>query len=84
MANDSIENVVATEQEILDRLANVQDEQERENDDKAKENEEAEFDKLHSMIPHLTSKSVTQLDIVLEAITYINLLQNKLIDDLQV
>ena len=83
MASDNMENV-ATEQEILDSLATVNDEHEDKNDDESKENETEEFDKLHSMIPHLTSKSVTQLDIVLEAITYINLLQNKLIDDLQV
>jgi hypothetical protein len=35
------------------------------------------------MLPYLTSKSTSQLEIVLEAITYINMLQNKLIENLQ-
>ena len=45
--------------------------------------EEVEFDKLQSMLPYLTSKSTTQLDIVLEAITYINMLQDKLLQNIQ-
>ena len=70
-----------TEKEILDRLTNL--ESEEDGKPKDQESEEAEFDKLHSMIPYLTSKSATQLDIVLEAITYINILQNKLLQNLQ-
>jgi hypothetical protein len=80
MTIHNIENGNTTEQEIIDRLAFI----ENENNEKPNENEEAEFDKLHSMLPCLTSKSTTQLDIVLEAITYINMLQNKLIENLQV
>ena len=84
MTIDSMENVAATEQEIIERLASVEDDQDHKHGDKPKENEEAEFDKLHSMLPYLTSsKSVTQLDIVLEAITYINMLQNKLVENIQ-
>ena len=74
-----MENGITTEQEIIDRLAFI----ENENNEKPNENEEAEFDKIHSMIPYLTSKSTTQLDIVLEAITYINMLQNKLLQNIQ-
>jgi hypothetical protein len=73
--------VNVNEEEVLLRLASVEDELVE--DDKANENEEAEFDKLHSMLPYLTSKSTSQLEIVLEAITYINMLQNKLIENLQ-
>ena len=79
MTIDNMENGNTTEQEINDRLAFI----ENENYDKPNENEEAEFDKLHSMLPYLTSKSTTQLDIVLEAITYINMLQNKVIGNLK-
>ena len=78
MAIDNMVNDDLNQQEILIRL---------ENDDEYvedTENEEAELYKLHSMIPYLTSKSPTQLDIVLEAITHINMLQNKLIENLQV
>ena len=74
-----MENGNNTEQEIIDRLAFI----ENANNEEPNENEDAEFDKLHSMIPYLTSNSITQLDIVLEAITYINMLQNKLIENLQ-
>ena len=45
--------------------------------------EEVEFDKLQSMLPYLTSKSTNQLDIVLEAITYFNMLQDKLLQNIQ-
>ena len=79
MTIDNMENADTTEQKIIDRLTYI----ENENNEKPNENEEAEFDKLHSMLPYLTSKSTTQLDIVLEAITYINMLQNKLIDNLK-
>ena len=81
MAIDSMTDIGLNEKEILLRLASV--EGELVDNDKADENEEAEFDKLHSMLPFLNSKSTTQLDIVLEAITYINMLQNKLIENLQ-
>ena len=81
MTIDSMENVAVNEQEIMARLSNNEDE--HENRDKPKEHEESEFEKLHSMLPFLTSKSVTQLDIVLEAITYINMLQNKLVENIQ-
>ena len=79
MTIDNMENVDTTEQEIIDRLSFI----ENENNEEPNENEEAEFEKLHSMIPYLTSKSTTQLDIVLEAITYINMLQNKLLQNIQ-
>merc|ERR1712128_33314 len=77
---DNIENVTDTEKEIIDRLAFI----ESETTNNPKENEEVEFDKLQSMLPYLTSKSTNQLDIVLEAITYINMLQNKLLQNIQV
>ena len=81
MTIDSMENVAGNEQEIMVRLSNNEDE--HENRDEPKEYEEAEFEKLHSMLPFLASKSVTQLDIVLEAIIYINMLQNKLFENIQ-
>ena len=81
MTIDSMENIAANEQEIMARLSNNEDE--HENRDEPKEYEEAEFEKLHSMLPFLASKSVTQLDIVLEAIIYINMLQNKLVENIQ-
>ena len=83
MTVDNMENVYTSEQEIIQRLASVANEHKNENNDKLNENEEAEFDKLHSMIPYLTSKSTSQLDIVLEAITYINMLQNKMLQGIQ-
>ena len=82
MAIDSMTIVDVNEKGILLRLASV--EGELVEDNISRDNEDAEFDKLHSMIPYLTSKSTNQLDIVLEAITYINMLQNKLIENLQV
>ena len=51
-------------------------------DDKSEKllgSEEAYFYKLQSLIPYLTSKSTTKLDILLETITYINMMQNKLL-----
>jgi hypothetical protein len=81
MAIGSMTNIAVNEREILLRLASV--EGELVEDNTSNENEDKEFDKLHSMIPYLTSKSTTQLDIVLEAITYINMLQNKLIENVQ-
>lgn len=42
------------------------------------EHEDAEFVRLHSLLPFLSSKRVSQLDIVLEAITYIHMLQARL------
>ena len=77
---DNMENVIDTEKEIIDRLAFIGSE----TTNKPKVNEEVEFDKLQSMLPYLTSKSTTQLDIVLEAITYINMLQDKLLQNIQV
>ena len=83
MTVDNMENVDESEQEIIQRLASVEDGHKNENNEKADEYEEEEFDKLHSMIPYLTSKSASQLDIVLEAITYISMLQNKLLQNIQ-
>ena len=83
MTVNNMKNVDTSEEEIIQRLASVQNEDKNENNDKLNENEEAEFDKLHSMIPYLTSKSSSQLDIVLEAISYINMLQNKLLQNIQ-
>ena len=80
MTVDIMENVIDTEKEIIDRLAFI----ESDTTNKTTENEEVEFDKLQSMLPYLTSKSTTQLDIVLEAITYINMLQDKLLKNIQV
>ena len=77
---ENMDNVTDTEKEIIDRLTFI----ESETTNKPTENEEVEFDKLQSMLPYLTSKSTTQLDIVLEAITYINMLQNKLLQNIQV
>ena len=77
---DNVNNVIDTEKEIIDRLAFI----ESETTNNPKEKEEVEFDKLHSMLPYLTSKSTTQLDIVLEAITYISMLQDKLLQNIQV
>jgi len=42
------------------------------------QHEAAEFVRLHSLLPFLSSKTVSQLDIVLEAITYIHMLQARL------
>merc|ERR1712106_361760 len=80
MTVDNIENVTDTEKEIIDRLAFI----ESETTNKPLVNEEVEFDKLQSMLPYLTRKSTTQLDIVMEAITYINMLQAKLLQNIQV
>merc|ERR1712129_460240 len=80
MTVDIMENIIDTEKEIIDRLAFIENETTKE----PKENEEVEFDKLQSMLPYLTSKSTTQLDIVLEAITYINMLQDKLLQNIKV
>merc|ERR1711935_408799 len=80
MTVDNVDNVTDTEKYIIDRLAFI----ESETTNNPKENEEVEFDKLQSMLPYLTSKSTTQLDIVLEAITYINMLQDKLLQNIQV
>merc|ERR1711892_742824 len=77
---DNMENVIDTEKEIIDRLAFI----ESETTNKPLVNEEVEFDKLQSMLPYLTRKSTTQLDIVMEAITYINMLQDKLLQNIQV
>ena len=77
----SMKIVDVNEKEILLRLVSL--EGELVEDDRSRDNEEAEFDKLHSMIPYLTSKSSSQLDIVLEAISYINMLQNKLLQNIQ-
>merc|ERR1711892_1141955 len=77
---ENMDNVTDTEKEIIDRLTFI----ESETTNKPTENEEVEFDKLQSMLPYLTSKSTTQLDIVLEAITYINMLQDKLLQNIQV
>ena len=77
---ENVDNVTDTEKEIIDRLAFI----ESETTNKPLVNEEVEFDKLQSMLPYLTSKSTTQLDIVLEAITYINMLQDKLLQNIQV
>ena len=76
---ENIENVIDTEKEIIDRLAFI----ESDTTSKPKENEEVEFDKLQSMLPYLTSNSTNQVDIVLEAITYINMLQDKLLQNIQ-
>ena len=76
MAIDTLAEAAIEEQEIMSRVANIDTQNENE---KPIENEEIYFDKLQSLIPYLTSKSTTQLDIVLEAITYINILQNKLV-----
>merc|ERR1711892_601910 len=77
---ENMDNVTDTEKEIIDRLAFI----ESETTNKPTENEEVEFDKLQSMLSYLTSKSTNQLDIVLEAITYINMLQDKLLQNIQV
>merc|ERR1712123_466161 len=80
MTVDNVENNNDAEKKIIDRLPFI----ESETTSTPKESEEVEFDKLQSMLPYLTSKSTTQLDIVLEAITYINMLQDKLLQNIQV
>merc|ERR1711971_1421091 len=72
MLMDAVETreEVRREEGILCRL--------QEEEVKEEENEAAEFNRLHSLLPFLGSKSVTELDIVLEAITYIHLLQARL------
>ena len=71
---------VRREEEILSRLQKEESKKEKTNKEQIKEeeNEAAEFNRLHSLLPFLGSKSVTELDIVLEAITYIHLLQARL------
>merc|ERR1711971_272191 len=77
MLMDAVETreEVRREEGILCRL---QEEEGKEKKMKEEENEAAEFNRLHSLLPFLGSKSVTELDIVLEAITYIHLLQARL------
>ena len=65
------------EEIVLSRLQEEEQKKERVSS-KEEENEAAEFNRLHSLLPFLGSKSVTELDIVLEAITYIHLLQARL------
>ena len=65
------------EESVLSRLQEEEQKKERVSS-KEEENEAAEFNRLHSLLPFLGSKSVTELDIVLEAITYIHLLQARL------
>merc|ERR1712117_264754 len=77
MTIDTLAEAAIEEQEIISRVANNSEEPNK--NDKPLEDEELYFDKLQSLIPYLTSKSTTQLDIVLEAIIYINTLQNKLV-----
>ena len=70
---------VRREDGILCRLQEEEvKEKNRKEQMKEEENEAAEFNRLHSLLPFLGSKSVTELDIVLEAITYIHLLQARL------
>ena len=70
---------VRREEGILCRLQEEEvKEKNRKEQMKEEENEAAEFNRLHSLLPFLGSKSVTELDIVLEAITYIHLLQARL------
>merc|ERR1712083_534791 len=76
MAIDTLSQATIEEQEIIARMENIDAQNENE---RPLEDEEIYFDKLQSLIPYLTSKSTTQLDIVLEAITYINTLQNQLV-----
>ena len=81
MLMDAVESrkEMRREEGILSRL---QEEENKEKSSKERikeeENEAAEFNRLHSLLPFLGSKSVTELDIVLEAITYIHLLQARL------
>merc|ERR1712062_434093 len=65
------------EEIVLSRLQEEEQKKERVSS-KEEESEAAEFNRLHSLLPFLGSKSVTELDIVLEAITYIHLLQARL------
>ena len=73
---------VRREESILSRLQEEEESKEKSGSKemrvKEEENEAAEFNRLHSLLPFLGSKSVTELDIVLEAITYIHLLQARL------
>ena len=57
------------EESVMERLKDVE---------AGEETEDAEFVRLHKLLPFLTSSHVSQLDIVLEAITYIHLLQARL------
>ena len=78
MLMDAVESrkEVRREEGILSRLQ--EEEKSSKERIKEEENEAAEFNRLHSLLPFLGSKSVTELDIVLEAITYIHLLQARL------
>ena len=82
MLMDAVETreEVRREEGILCRLQEeeVKEKNRKEKQMKEEENEAAEFNRLHSLLPFLGSKSVTELDIVLEAITYIHLLQARL------
>ena len=82
MLMDAVETreEVRREEGILCRLQEeeVKEKSRKEKKMKEEENEAAEFNRLHSLLPFLGSKSVTELDIVLEAITYIHLLQARL------
>ena len=84
MLMETVENrkEVRREESILSRLQEEEESKEKSGSKemriKEEENEAAEFNRLHSLLPFLGSKSVTELDIVLEAITYIHLLQARL------
>ena len=82
MLMDTVESrkEVRREEGILSRLQEEESKKEKTNKEQIKEeeNEAAEFNRLHSLLPFLGSKSVTELDIVLEAITYIHQLKHKL------
>jgi len=66
------------EEAVLDRLSGETNKETGGAQETGDQHEAAEFVRLHSLLPFLSSKTVSQLDIVLEAITYIHMLQARL------
>ena len=79
MTIDTLAYVAIKEQEIVMHVDNIEIMNDDEKPEKLLGSEEAYFDKLQSLIPYLSTKSATKLDILLETITYINMMQNKLL-----
>ena len=63
---------------VLDTVEQKKTSHPRLGEEEREDGEDAEFVRLHSLLPFLPSKPLSQLEIVLEAITYIHLLQARL------
>ena len=68
-----MENIMCVKEKNFDRLTVTKEDTKIDDDD---------FEKLLSVIPTMEKETPTKLDIVLEAITYINSLQSKLMTEL--